>query len=135
MKILLERRLAAEFFGTAFLVAAVLGSGIMGERLAGGNIAIALLASAIATGAALVALILAFGPVSGAHFNPVVTLVDAWRHGISWRHVPGYVAAQLAGAFIGVAIAHGMFGEPIYALSTHARSGAAQAFSEFVATF
>jgi glycerol uptake facilitator-like aquaporin len=129
------RRLAAEAVGTAFLLAAVVGSGIMGEHLAGGNIAIALLANTLATGAALVALILTFGPVSGAHFNPAVTLVDAWKHGISWRHVPGYVGAQVAGAFAGVAIAHAMFGEPVYALSTHIRSGGSQAFSEFVATF
>ncbi len=107
----------------------------MGERLAAGNVAIALLANTAATGAVLVALILAFGPVSGAHFNPVVTLVEAWQRGIPWRHVPAYVAAQLAGAFSGVAIAHLMFGEPLYAISTHARSGAAQAFSEFIATF
>ena len=107
----------------------------MGERLAAGNVAIALLANTIATGAALVALILAFGPISGAHFNPAVTLVDAWRHGISWRHAPGYVGAQLIGAFTGAGIAHAMFGEPLYAMSTHVRSGAAQAFSEFIATF
>jgi glycerol uptake facilitator-like aquaporin len=129
------RRVAAEAVGTAFLLAAVVGSGIMGERLAGGNIAIALLANTVATGAALVALILAFGPVSGAHFNPAVTLVDAWRRGIAWRHVPGYVIAQLIGAFAGVAAAHAMFGEQVYALSGHTRSGGAQAFSEFVATF
>lgn len=129
------RRLAAEAVGTAFLLAAVVGSGIMGERLAAGNVAIALLANTAATGAVLVALILAFGPVSGAHFNPAVTLADAWQRGISWRDVPGYVAAQLIGAFSGVAIAHLMFGEPLYAMSTHARSGAAQAFSEFIATF
>lgn len=129
------RRLAAEAVGTALLLAAVVGSGIMGERLAGGNVAIALLANTAATGAALVALILAFGPVSGAHFNPAVTLVDAWRRGISWRHVPGYLAAQLAGAFAGVAVAHAMFGEPVYAASTKVRSGGPQAFSEFVATF
>src|SRR5580692_8677938 len=107
----------------------------MGERLAAGNVAIALLANTVATGAVLIALILAFGPVSGAHFNPAVTLADAWQRGISWRHVPGYVAAQLIGAFLGVAVAHLMFGEPLYAMSTHARSGAAQAFSEFIATF
>lgn len=130
-----SRRLAAEAVGTGFLLAAVVGSGIMGERLAAGNVAIALLANTAATGAALVALILAFGPVSGAHFNPAVTLVDAWRHGISWRHVPGYLAAQLAGAFAGVAVAHAMFGEPLFAASTKVRSGAAQAFSEFIATF
>jgi glycerol uptake facilitator-like aquaporin len=129
------RRVAAEAVGTALLLAAVVGSGIMGERLAAGDIAIALLANTVATGAALVALILAFGPISGAHFNPAVTLVDAWRGGIVWRHVPGYVVAQMVGALAGVAAAHAMFGEPLYAVSSHIRSGGAQAFSEFVATF
>jgi len=130
----LSRRLTAEFVGTAFLLAAVVGSGIMGERLGGGNVAIALLANTIATGAALVALILAFGPISGAHFNPAVTLADAWQGGILWPEAPGYVAAQICGAFVGVATAHLMFGAPLFAASHHARSGAAQAFSEFVAT-
>ena len=116
------RRLAAEAVGTALLLAAVVGSGIMGERLAAGNVAIALLANTVATGAALVALILAFGSVSGAHFNPAVTLVEAWRRGILWRHVPGYIGAQLTGAFTGVGLAHAMFGEPVYAISTHVRS-------------
>jgi glycerol uptake facilitator-like aquaporin len=129
------RQVAAEAVGTALLLAAVVGSGIMGERLAAGNVAIALLANTMATGAALVALILTFGPVSGAHFNPAVTLVDAWRGGIAWTHVPWYVSAQLLGAFAGVAAAHLMFGEPLYAASTHVRSGGAQTFSEFVATF
>lgn len=129
------RRLVAEGAGTALLLAAVVGSGIMGERLAGGNVAIALLANTIATGAALVTLILTFGPISGAHFNPAVTLADAWQRGIPWREVPGYMIAQLAGAFAGVAAAHLMFAEPLFAASTHARSGAPQAFSEFVATF
>lgn len=131
----LVRRLVAECIGTALLLAAVVGSGIMGERLASGNVAIALLANTLATGAALVTLILTFGPISGAHFNPAVTLADASQRGTPWREVPGYLAAQLAGAFGGVAIAHAMFEEPIFAASTHARSGAAQAFSEFVATF
>jgi glycerol uptake facilitator-like aquaporin len=130
----LPRRLTAEFIGTAFLLAAVVGSGIMGERLAEGNVAIALLANTIATGAALVALILAFGPISGAHLNPAVTLADAWWHGLPWRDVPGYVVAQTAGALLGVAVAHLMFGEPVFAVSQHARRGAAQIFSEFVAT-
>ena len=107
----------------------------MGERLAGGNIAIALLANTLATGAALVALILTFGPISGAHFNPAVTLGDAWLGGLAWRDVPGYLAAQIGGAFIGVAAAHIMFGEPVFSASRHARSGSAQLFSEFVATF
>ena len=131
----LGQRLTAEVVGTAFLLAAVVGSGIMGERLAAGNVAIALLANTAATGAALVALILAFGPVSGAHFNPAVTIVDAWQGGIAWPNVPGYVVAQLSGALLGVAIAHLMFGEPLYAASTRVRSGGAQVFSEFVATF
>jgi glycerol uptake facilitator-like aquaporin len=107
----------------------------MGERLAGGNVAIALLANTLATGAMLVALILTFGPISGATLNPAVTLADAWQGGIAWRHVPGYVAAQLGGAIIGVASAHLMFSEPRFAASRHARSGMAQMFSEFVATF
>src|SRR5437764_4136321 len=97
------RRLTAEGVGTAFLLATVVGSGIMGERLAGGNVALALLANTIATGAALVALILTFGPISGAHFNPAVTLADASQAGIAWRDVPVYLAAQVAGAFGGVA--------------------------------
>jgi glycerol uptake facilitator-like aquaporin len=116
-------------------LAAVVGSGIMGEKLAGGNIAIALLANAIATGAALIALILTFGPLSGAHFNPAVTLADATQGGIAWRDVPVYIAAQIIGAFAGVAAAHLMFGEPVFFASQHVRSGAAQLFSEFVATF
>jgi glycerol uptake facilitator-like aquaporin len=131
----LGRRVVAEFVGTLFLLAAVVGSGIMGERLAGGNVAVALLANTLATGAALVAIILAFGPVSGAHLNPAVTLADAWLGGIGWRETPAYVAAQFAGAFAGVAVAHMMFGLAIFSVSTHARSGAGQMFSEFVATF
>src|SRR5580765_5521269 len=105
----LTRRLASEAVGTAFLLATVVGSGIMAERLAGGNVAIALLANTIATGAGLVALILTFGPVSGAHFNPAVTLADAAMGGLAWRDVPVYLASQIAGAFVGVAIAHFMF--------------------------
>lgn len=129
------RRITAEAIGTALLLAAVVGSGIMGERLAGGNIAIALLANTFATGAMLVALILTFGPVSGAHFNPAVTLADASQGGLSWRDVPAYIAAQIAGAFAGVAAAHLMFGEPLFSASRHIRSGPAQIFSEFIATF
>jgi len=129
------RRVVAEALGTAFLLAAVVGSGIMGERLAGGNIAIALLANTIATGAALVALILTFGPISGAHFNPAVTLADASQGGLPWREVPAYLAAQIVGAFAGVAAAHLMFGEPLFFASHHVRAGGAQVFSEFVATF
>ena len=131
----MARRVVAEALGTAFLLAAVVGSGIMGDRLAGGNVAIALLANTIATGAALVALILTFGPISGAHFNPAVTLADASQGGIAWREAPAYLAAQIAGAFAGVAGAHLMFGEPLFFASHHARSGSAQLFSEFVATF
>src|ERR1700726_4575336 len=106
------RRIAAEAVGSGFLLAAVVGSGIMGERLSGGNIAIALLANTIATGAMLVTLILAFGPISGAHFNPAVTLADAFEGGLAWREVPMYLAAQIAGAFAGVVAAHLMFSQP-----------------------
>src|ERR1700746_2835003 len=130
-----ERRITAEFFGTHFLLAAVVGSGIMGDRVSSRNVAIALLASSIATGAALMALILAFGPISGAHFNPVVTLADAWQGETGWRDVPPYIAAQIAGAIAGVAIAHLMFGETLFRASAHARSGPAQLLSEFIATF
>lgn len=129
------RRLTAEALGTAFLLAVVVGSGIMGERLAGGNVAIALLANTLATGTGLVVLILTFGPVSGAHFNPAVTLADAWQGGLPWRDVPGYILAQCVGAFLGVAAAHGMFELPVYFASTHVRTGPSQWFSEFVATF
>jgi glycerol uptake facilitator-like aquaporin len=135
MKTPLLRRIAAEFLGTAFLVAAVVGSGIMGERLAGGNVAIALLANTIATGAALVALILTFGPISGAHFNPAVTLVDAMERGLSWPDAGQYVLAQCLGAVSGAMAAHLMFRLPLISLSHHARTGAAQLFSEFIATF
>jgi glycerol uptake facilitator-like aquaporin len=131
----LARRLTAEAVGTALLLAGVVGSGIMGERLAGGNVAIALLANTLATGAVLVALILTFGPISGAHFNPAVTLTDAWQGGLAWGDVPGYVMVQIIGAFVGVAVAHLMFEHPLFALSPHARAGAAQLLSEFVATF
>src|ERR1700736_560054 len=135
MKFTLRARLTAEFLGSAFLVAAVVGSGIMGERLAGGNVAIALLANTIATGSTLAALILTFGPISGAHFNPAVTIADASQHGLSWRDVPPYIASQLAGAVGGVFAAHLMFGEELFQLSQHVRAGGAQLFSEFVATF
>ena len=131
----MTRRAVAEALGTALLLAAVVGSGIMGERLAAGNVAIALLANTLATGAALVALILALGPISGAHFNPAVTLADAWQGGLAWRDVPVYLAAQLAGAFSGVAIAHLMFSQPLFSASQHVRAGNAQLFSEFIATF
>jgi glycerol uptake facilitator-like aquaporin len=129
------RRAVAEALGTAFLLAAVVGSGIMGERLAGGNVAIALLANTIATAATLIALILTFGPISGAHFNPAVTLTAAFSGELSWRDAPVYFAAQIGGAFSGVAAAHAMFSEPLFFASQHARSGGAQLWSEFVATF
>ncbi len=132
----LARRAVSEFVGTAFLLATVVGSGIMAEKLAGGNVAIALLANTVATGAGLVALILTFGPVSGAHFNPAVTLADASQGGLSWRDVPVYFGAQIAGAFAGVAVAHVMFHQPaLFFASQHERSGMAQLVSEFVATF
>ena len=131
----LVRRGTAELIGTAMLLAAVVGSGIMGERLAGGNAAIALLANTLATGAALVALILTFGPISGGHFNPAVTLADASQGGLAWREVPVYIAAQIFGAFGGVALAHLMFGLPLFFASDHERSGTRQMFSEFIATF
>jgi glycerol uptake facilitator-like aquaporin len=129
------RAIVAEATGTALLLAAVVGSGIMGERLAGGNVAIALLANTVATGAALVALILTFGPISGAHLNPAVTLMEAWRGATAWRRVPGYLVAQFAGAVAGVVCAHLMFGEALFTASRHVRSGGAQLFSEFIATF
>ena len=131
----LARRGVAEGLGTALLLAVVVGSGIMGEKLAGGNVAIALLANTLATGAGLVALILTLGPVSGAHFNPAVTLADATQGGVPWRDVPVYLLAQVLGAFAGVAVAHLMFGKPVFFASTHDRSGSAQLVSEFVATF
>jgi glycerol uptake facilitator-like aquaporin len=130
-----SRKLVAEALGTAFLLAIVIGSGIMGERLAGGNVALALLGNTLSTGAGLVVLILTFGPISGAHFNPAVTLANAWQGGLPWRDVPGYLAAQLIGAFAGVAGAHAMFGEALFFASQHVRAGPAQWWSEFIATF
>ena len=135
IKLDIFRRTAAEALGTAFLLAIVVGSGIMGERLSGGNVAIALLANTIATGAGLAALILAFGSLSGAHFNPVVSLAEAIRGRFSWRDVPAYLVAQIAGAFVGVALAHAMFAKPLFFASTHVRSSAPELFAEFVATF
>jgi glycerol uptake facilitator-like aquaporin len=129
------RKVVAEALGTALLLMAVVGSGIMGDRLAGGNVAIALLANTIATGATLIVLILTFGSISGAHFNPAVTVADAAQGGIAWRLVPGYCAAQLVGGAAGVLAAHLMFELPLLQASTHVRAGASQAFSEFVATF
>jgi glycerol uptake facilitator-like aquaporin len=135
MKADIPRRLAAEAIGTAMLLAAVVGSGIMGDRLSGGNEAIALLANTVATAASLVALILTFGSISGAHFNPAVSVADASQGGLPWREVPAYVAAQILGAVLGVWTAHVMFGERVLMLSLHARNGPAQMVSEFVATF
>ncbi|MGA3121448.1 MAG: MIP/aquaporin family protein [Polyangiaceae bacterium] len=133
---MLLKKLVAEGLGSALLLATVVGSGIMGENLAGGNVAIALLANTLATGSGLVALILTFGPISGAHFNPAVTLADASQGGLPWREVPGYLLAQIVGAFAGVAVAHVMFKEPaLFFASLHERSGASQLVSEFVATF
>lgn len=130
-----SRQLVAEFVGTALLLAAVVGSGIMGERLANGNIAVALLANTVATGAALVALILTFGPISGAHFNPAVSVADASQGGLTWSQTGGYCVAQFVGALVGVALADAMFGEPVYAWSQHVRSEYPQILSEAVATF
>jgi glycerol uptake facilitator-like aquaporin len=129
------RRLAAEAVGTALLLAAVVGSGIMAERLAGGNVAIALLANAVATGSALIVLIGIFGPVSGAHFNPAVTLYFAMRREIGWRDAASYIAVQALAAIAGVWLAHAMFDMPIVEVSHKLRSGYSQWLSEFVATF
>jgi glycerol uptake facilitator-like aquaporin len=131
----LARKVAAESIGTALLLATIIGSGIMAERLAGGNVALALLANTIATGAGLVALILAFGPISGAHFNPCVSVAEAVNRRISWRDALVYCFAQVAAAVIGVVVAHLMFEEALFSLSRHARSGLAQMWSEFIATF
>ncbi len=129
------RPVAAEFIGTAFLLAAVVGSGIMAERLCGGNIGLALLANAVATGGALIALILTYGPVSGGHFNPAVTVADAWQGGVAWSCVAPYIVAQLLGALLGTASADWMFGLPVFFASHHVRSGGPLVVSEFVATF
>ena len=131
----LPRRATAEAVGTALLLAAVVGSGIMGSRLAGGRVAVALVANTVATGAALFALILALSPISGAHFNPAVTLAAAWQGGLPWRETPAYLGAQVIGAFAGVATANTMFSEPVFSASRQARQGGAQLFSEFIATF
>jgi glycerol uptake facilitator-like aquaporin len=135
MKSSLSRRIAAEFLGTGFLVAAVVGSGIMGERLAGGNAAIALLANTIATGAALAALILALRPISGAHLNPVVSMAEALRGGFAWTEAGLYITAQICGGIAGTACADIMFALPAFSISHRVRTGAPQWFSEFVATF
>lgn len=128
-------RIVAEFLGTGLLVAAVVGSGIMAERLSAGNVALALLANTIATGAALLALILTFGPISGAHFNPVVSVADAVERGLPWFDVFAYTVAQCSGGLLGTVLAHAMFGLPLLSLSRHARSGSPQLLSEFVAAF
>ncbi len=131
----LARRATAEAIGTTLLLVAVVGSGIMAQRLCGGNGGLALLANAIATGGALIALILAFGPISGAHFNPAVTISDAWQGGLPRTFVATYIAAQIVGAVAGTAIANGMFGLPLLFASHHIRSGAPLLVSEFLATF
>jgi len=131
----MRRRLVAEGVGTALLLATVVGSGIMGERLSGGNVAVALLANTLATGAGLVALILTFGPISGAHFNPAVTLAMAAEGGFAWAAVPAYIGVQTLGAVAGVAAADLMFDLPAFTLSHHARQGSSQLLSEFIATF
>ena len=130
-----NQRLAAEGVGTAFLLAGVVGSGIMGEHLAGGNQSIALLANSLATGAALIALILTLGPISGAHFNPIITVAFAARGDLAWRDVPGYVVVQLLGAIAGVIAAHAMFGLPLVELSAKARPGLNLVWSECVASY
>lgn len=129
------RRSAAEAIGTAFLLAAVVGSGLMAQRLSDGNQAIALLANTLATGGALACLIAALGPVSGGHFNPAVSFADALRGGLPWREIPAYWCAQLVGALAGVATANAMFGLPAFFISHHARNGPGQWLGEFVATF
>lgn len=130
-----SRALAAEAIGTALLLAVIVGSGIMGERLAGGNEAIALLANTLATGAGLAVLIATFADISGAHFNPVVTISEAWLGRLGWRRVPPYLLAQLIGAVSGVALANAMFALPLFSASQHMRAGSAQLLSEGVATF
>jgi glycerol uptake facilitator-like aquaporin len=131
----LARRLVSEGLGTAFLLAVVVGSGIMAERLSGGNVALALLANSIATGAGIVALILMFGTISGAHFNPAVTLSEAWQKNMPGSEVVPYILVQIIGAYAGVAAVHFMFQDPVFFASEHIRTGASQWWSEFVATF
>lgn len=131
----LGRRVASEGLATALLLATIIGSGIMGDDLAQGNVAIALLANTMATGAILVVLILAFGPVSGAHMNPLVTVAEAWRGNVGWRDVPLYIGAQIGGAYAGVAAAHAMFGKPLFFASQHARAGWPLLWSEVIAAF
>ena len=131
----LARKLVSEGLGSAMLLAIVVGSGMMGEQLALGNTALALLANSLATGAGLLALILMFGTISGAHFNPVVTLSEAWQRNMPWREVLPYIVVQLAGAAAGVLAAHAMFDLAPVSVSLHVRSGVGQWWSEFVATF
>ena len=135
MKFSIARRAFSEFLGTAFLLAIVVGSGIMGEKLAAGNAAVALLANSIATGAGLFFLITIFGEISGAHFNPIVSLADAGRNGLAWRDVPIYLIAQVFGALCGVGLANYMFELPVFFASTKIRAGNARLVSEFAATF
>jgi glycerol uptake facilitator-like aquaporin len=135
VQVTLARRAVTEGLGTALLLATVVGSGVMAQDLSRGNDALALLANALATGAGLVALLVSFGPISGAQFNPAVTLAAAFRKELPWREVPAYLGAQLFGAFAGVAAAHAMFAKPIFSASGRGRAGAPQLFSEFVATF
>lgn len=131
----LIKRVVAEFLGTAFLLAVVVGSGIMAQNHSNGNVALALLANTLATGAGLIALILMFANLSGAHFNPVVTLSEAWQKNLPANLILPYILAQVVGAFAGVAAAHAMFDLPVFFASTHVRTGAAQWWSEFIATF
>jgi glycerol uptake facilitator-like aquaporin len=131
----LGRRIFSEWLGTAFLLATVVGSGIMAQKLAGGNVALALLGNTIPTGCILVVLILIFGPLSGAHFNPAVTLAFASRGELPWSNAGAYIAAQILGAIAGVWAAHLMFELPLWQFSTTARTGAAQWFAESIATF
>lgn len=131
----LTRRLVAEALGTALLLAVVIGSGVMGERLGGGNVALALLGNTLATGAGLVVLIVIFGPISGGHFNPAVSFIFACRREITWPLAAAYGAVQVAGAVAGVWLAHAMFALPLLQVSSRLRDGPAQALSELVATF
>ena len=131
----LSKRIVAEALGTGYLVVAIVGSGIMGEHLAAGNVAIALLANTIATGAALVALILTFGPISGAHLNPAVTLAVGLRRMMPWKEVPAYIGAQFVGGALGSPLAHVMFGQALFSLAHRQRAGIPQLVSEFVAAF
>jgi glycerol uptake facilitator-like aquaporin len=131
----LGRRIFSEWLGTAFLLATIIGSGIMAERLAGGNLALALLGNTIPTGCMLVVLILIFAPVSGAHFNPAVSLAFAWRGELPWSNAAGYIAAQMAGAVAGVWAAHLMFELPVWQFSVTSRAGSGQWFAEAIATF